>query len=596
MSKEENMNVVFVGHVDHGKSTIIGRLLADTRSLPEGRLKQIKEKCQKESKAFEYAFLLDALKDEQSQGITIDSARCFFKTKKRNYIIIDAPGHIEFLKNMISGAARAEAALLVIDAKEGVQENSKRHGYMMSMLGIKQLVVCVNKMDLVNYDQKVFKKIKDEYETFLKKIEIKPMDFIPVSGTNGDLIVDKSKNMKWYNGKSVLEALDSFKSKELIENKELRVPIQDVYKFTKENDDRRIIAGKIESGSLKVGDEVVFLPSGKRSKINSIESFNTEKKISEIAGHAVGITLKEQIFVNRGDVLCKASESHAMVSSIFRCKIFWLGKKAMMVNQEYILKLGTVKVPVKIKSIKNVINASNLKKSKRVIVERHDIVDCILECLYPIAFDLINQNEALGRFVIVDKYTISGGGIITERIDDKYIEVRNQVYLREKKWYHGSISPKVRSKRYNQLPKFLLLTGKSGIDKINIAKSLEKVLFEQDKKVYFLGIGNLLRGLDADIDKKKRKEHIRRLGEVAHIMMDAGMVVIGTASDLNDDEFKLLQTIISKDDVLIINIGNDDIVDGLIDLNLDVNLSLTQKVDKILDLLEFKNVFFVNGE
>ena len=197
---EELLNIVTVGHVDHGKSTVIGRLLADAGALPEGKLEAIKENCKRNSKPFEYAFLLDALKYEQAQGITIDTARCFFQTEKRNYIIIDAPGHIEFLKNMVTGASRAEAALLVIDASHGVEENTRRHGYFLSMLGIRQVSVLVNKMDLVGYDRKVFEDIKEEYTKFLKKINIHPETFIPVSGMEGDNIAVRSENMPWYQG------------------------------------------------------------------------------------------------------------------------------------------------------------------------------------------------------------------------------------------------------------------------------------------------------------------------------------------------------------------------------------------------------------
>ncbi len=193
--KKEDMNIVIVGHVDHGKSTLMGRLLADTDSLPEGKLEQVKETCRRNSKPFEYAFLLDALKDEQSQGITIDTARCFFKTEKRDYIILDAPGHIEFLKNMITGASRAEAALLMIDAKEGVQENSRRHAYMLSMLGIKQIAVVINKMDLVDYDEAVYERVKEEYIEFLKQISITPKFVLPVSSFAGENIVKKSDKM-----------------------------------------------------------------------------------------------------------------------------------------------------------------------------------------------------------------------------------------------------------------------------------------------------------------------------------------------------------------------------------------------------------------
>ncbi|KKL68203.1 hypothetical protein LCGC14_2127310, partial [marine sediment metagenome] len=204
----QQMNIVIIGHVDHGKSTVIGRLLADTGSLPKGKLDDVKAICAKNARPFEYAFLLDALKDEQAQGITIDSARCFFRSDKREYIIIDAPGHIEFLKNMISGAARAEAALLVIDAKEGVRENSRRHGYLLSMLGVKQVAICVNKMDLVDYSRDVFDAITAEYTDFLKQIDTEAMAFIPVSAREGDNVATRSEIMSWYDGPVVLDMLD----------------------------------------------------------------------------------------------------------------------------------------------------------------------------------------------------------------------------------------------------------------------------------------------------------------------------------------------------------------------------------------------------
>ena len=224
INEREQMNVVVIGHVDHGKSTVIGRLLADTKSLPDGKLEEVKARCKANARPFEYAFLLDALADEQAQGITIDSARCFFKSDKREYIIIDAPGHIEFLKNMISGAARAEAALLVIDAKEGVRENSRRHGYLLSMLGIKQAAVCVNKMDLVDYDKETFDNIVTEYTEFLARVGITPTGFIPASARDGDNIIGVSDNTPWYSGKNILETFDGFKKEASREDKPFRFP------------------------------------------------------------------------------------------------------------------------------------------------------------------------------------------------------------------------------------------------------------------------------------------------------------------------------------------------------------------------------------
>src|SRR6056297_1293320 len=336
--EKEDMNLVFVGHVDHGKSTIIGRMLADTGSLPEGKLEQVKENCKRNSKPFEYAFLLDALKDEQSQGITIDSARVFFETDKRRYLILDAPGHIEFLKNMVTGAARAEAACLVIDAGEGIMENSKRHGYMLSMLGIKQIVVLVNKMDLVDYDRKVYDSIVKDYTKFLKDIDVVPKQFIPVSGREGDNIANHSKNMPWYDGLNVLEVLDEFKSETMPEDKPFRMPVQGVYKFTRFGDDRRIIAGNVISGKINVGDEVVFYPSGKRSNVKTIEAFNRENPKTAKVGEATGFTMEEQIYVKRGEMAVIENESPEInVTSRIKSNIFWLGKKPMEKNKSYYL-------------------------------------------------------------------------------------------------------------------------------------------------------------------------------------------------------------------------------------------------------------------
>jgi len=364
----KQMNVVIVGHVDHGKSTLIGRLLADTGSLPQGKLEAVKESCKRNSKPFEYAFLLDALKDEQSQGITIDTARCFFKSKKRDYIIIDAPGHIEFLKNMITGAARAEAAMLVIDAYEGIRENSKRHGYMMSFLGIKNVTVCVNKMDMVDYNEEVFENIKKEYTEFLNEINLQPDNFIPISAREGDNIAAQSDRMAWYKGDSVLQALDHFTKALPNDALDFRFPVQDVYKFTEQEDDRRIVAGRVESGTVRVGDEVIFLPSNKSSRITAIEGFNIPKQKEVIAGQSAGFSLETQIYIRPGDIMCKADEKRPHVTSRFKANIFWMGKEPFVKNKNYKLKLTTQQVPVVLTDIVHVLDASELSSRALAIL------------------------------------------------------------------------------------------------------------------------------------------------------------------------------------------------------------------------------------
>ncbi|MFZ5802482.1 MAG: GTP-binding protein [Candidatus Omnitrophota bacterium] len=586
------MNIVIVGHVDHGKSTLVGRLLADTDSLPKGKLEQVKKNCERNAKPFEYAFLLDALKDEQSQGITIDSARCFFKSKKREYIIIDAPGHIEFLKNMVSGAARAEAALLLIDAQEGIRENSKRHGYLLSMLGIRQVAVCVNKMDLVGYKQKVFREITAQYAKFLEPLGVTPKVFIPIAARLGENIVKKSAALSWYKGPSVLSVLDSFQEAPNLEDRPFRMPVQGVYKFTAEGDDRRILAGRVESGSVQAGDKVIFLPSHKRSEIHSVEEMEKTVRKKAAAGSSTGLTLKEQIYINRGEIMCKEGEPQPLVSTLFEVHLFWMGKQPMVSGKEYKLKIGTAKTPVWLKKIKAVMDASNLAKEKKDKIERHDVAECVLECSYPVAFDISQEIETTGRFVIVDRYDIAGGGIIKALVKDTQAETREQVQAREMKWDFSIIEPKARAASYGHLPKLVLLTGKVGVDKKTVAKLLEKNLFEKGKKVYFLGIGNLLRGLGADVEKDRasRREHVRRLAEVSHLLMDAGLIVIATASGLNDEELRMIQEVTTRDAILVVNVGANDFREGAVDLELDPKIPPQQNARKIGRLLESEKV------
>ena len=583
------MNIVITGHVDHGKSTVIGRLFAETGTLPEGKLEGIRQKCKREGKDFEYAFLLDALKDEQSQGITIDAARAFFKTVKRDYLIIDAPGHIEFLKNMVTGAARAQAAILVIDAKEGVRENSFRHGYMLSLLGIKQIIVVVNKMDLVDYDEKVYNSIVSEYSEFLKKINLKPLMFLPASAVKGDNIAKKSEKLRWYEGDSLLTAIDKFVKEKSSDELPFRMPVQQVYRFTKDGDDRRIVGGRIESGSIKVGDKIVFLPSNKKTKIKSIEEFNSGKKESVSAGYSTGFTMEEEVYVNRGDIMCKLGEKLPNVSTLLKCNLFWMGKNPMEEGKRYKLRLGTTKTPVMLKKIIKNLDASNLEISNKNCIERHDVAECILETENPIAYDLTDEISQTSRFVIIDGYDQAGGGIIVEAIEDEQKVSREQVYIREDKWYSSDISRNERINEYGQNPRLILITGPKKVDKKVIAKKLERKLFESGKYVYYLGIGNLLRGLNADIDKEKRHEHVRRLGEVSHLMLDSGLIVIATASDLTVDELKLLKAIIHQDDMLKIYVDGEK-PDEMIDLLLEKDEGVEDNVKKIVELLKKKGV------
>ncbi|MBM7622968.1 GTP-binding protein [Sporohalobacter salinus] len=597
VEQKEDLNIVIAGHVDHGKSTIIGRLLADTDSLPEGKLEQVKETCRRNSKPFEYAFLLDALKDEQSQGITIDSARCFFETEKREYIILDAPGHIEFLKNMVTGAARAEAALLVIDADEGIQENSKRHGYMLSMLGIDQIVVLVNKMDLVDYDQEIYDEIVEDYTEFLRKIDIEPETFVPVSGMEGDNIASLSDNTPWYEEETVLEVLDDFEAEELPMDKPFRMPVQDVYKFTKGGDNRRIVAGTITSGQVKVGDEVVFYPSGKKSTVKSIEGFNKPTTVSARVGESTGFTLEEQIYITRGEIATIDDEPQPEATSRIRANIFWLGRESMTKNKEYYLKLGTAKVRARIEEIKRVIDASDLSQNEaKNEIERHDVAECVLKLDKAIAFDLANEIAETSRFVIVDEHEIAGGGIVQKALEDKQSWVREKVMLRNYKWEKSHITNDERAEKYNQKSTLVLITGEEDVGKKPTAKALEKRLFNDGKIVYFLGIGNVLYGIDADIkgteENNHREEHLRRLAEVSNIMLDAGAILAVTAVELTQNDLELIKTTVNPDKIETVWLGENITTDINYDLHIPEFEGEKEAARKIKGLLQERGAIF----
>lgn len=414
----EVLNIVVVGHVDHGKSTVIGRLLYDTKSLPEGAIERVKKIAKEKGKPFEYAYLLDAFEEEQKQGITIDTTQLQFRTDKRDYVIIDAPGHKEFLKNMISGAASAEAALLIIDANEGIQEQSKRHGYILSLLGIQKAYVLVNKMDLIDYSEEKFNAIKQEMNEFLNGLHVYPLKYIPISAFNGENITTESDKMPWYKGEPILKAIDLFEKDKGLEGKPLRFPIQDVYKF----DNRRIIAGRIEAGTLKTGDEILISPSNRVTKVKSIEYWvEKDKKDSISAGMSVGITVEDEFFNQRGEFISHTYDA-PRTSDIFKVSLFWMGKHDLVKNKEYKFKLATQEVECEIYAINKVIDATTLENIENANqAKTNDVAEVTIKTKRPICFDEFRNNQNTGRFVIVDGYDVCGGGIVTGLVQERQL-------------------------------------------------------------------------------------------------------------------------------------------------------------------------------
>jgi len=555
----EQMNIVMVGHVDHGKSTLVGRLLSDTGSLFEGHEEKIRGICERQGKHFEYAFLLDALEAEQDQGITIDAARCFFKTDKRDYIIIDAPGHIEFLKNMITGAARAEAAVLLIDAEEGVRENSRRHGYLLGMLGVRQVVVAVNKMDLVDYDQGVFDRVEAEYREFLGEIGVEPRCFIPISAREGDFVAQPMTGMPWYQGPTILQAVDAFEKAPPLENQPLRLPVQDVFRFNAKGDQRRIIAGRIEAGSLKVGDEVVFAPSSKRSTIASVEAFNAEMEGKAIAGESVGVTLAEQIYVRRGDVMSHV-DTTPLVSTLIRANVFWLGRESMELGKRYRLKLGTASVEAEIHTIVSVLDASELESSDtKETVDRHDVAELIIQTRNPLPFDRSADIEGTGRFVVVDGYDICGGGIVRDLVEDDAAALRSAIRQREFRWMKGLVTMSDREARHGHPAGLVLFSGDAGTGKALLARHLERALVNGGFAAYLLDGTNVLLGMgQADMSPAAREEAheelIRKYGEVAHLFVDSGQLVISTTNTIGLADHQKIATLIAPAEMVSVHI------------------------------------------
>jgi bifunctional enzyme CysN/CysC len=395
---------------------------------------------------------------------------------------------------MITGAASADAALLLIDAHEGVQENSRRHCYLLHLLNLRQIVVLVNKMDLENYSESRFQEIETQYRLFLQSAGIAVKTFIPISARYGDNIASSGQNMPWWRGPSILEALDSFTCPEEPRDKSLRFPVQDVYRF----DERRILAGRVESGTLRVGDRLLFSPANKVSTVKSIERWNAPPRDCASAGESIGITLTEQIFVERGDIAALES-SPPYELTLFKARVFWLGRQPLELGKKYKLKLTTQEVECEIASIEKVINASTLAAMSRpgneMRVIRNEVGEVAIRTRRPVAFDAVSEIVPTGRFVLVDG---------------------------------GKVTPDQRALRNGHPGCVVWLTGLSGSGKSTIAIELERQLFNLGRQACVLDGDNMRHGLGSDLgfSHEDRKENIRRAGEVAKLFADAGVICI----------------------------------------------------------------------
>jgi bifunctional enzyme CysN/CysC len=516
------VKIVFVGHVDHGKSTLIGQLLEKTGSLPEGKIEALRASCQAQGRQFEYAFILDALAEEQQQNITIDTTQIQFRTASRNYVIIDAPGHEEFLKNMITGAASADAALIVIAADEGSREQSRRHGQLLSLLGIRQVIVAVNKMDLVNFSEAAFGKIEKEYRAFLRSVGLSPRVFVPVSASDGVNIADDNLGaMSWFKGPSLLEAIDDFEPVESATEQPLRFPIQDVYRM----ENRRILAGRIESGTLRVGDQLLFSPHHKTARVATIERWPGSSAQSAGAGESIGITLRDHIFIERGHIASHEIDA-PIESNRVRARVFWIGPEPLRPGASYRLKLVTQNVECQVMAVENVLDVATLDSAAagRAELRLNEVGEVTLQTRAPLVLDNHDRVPSLGRFILADADRLLGGGIISGARYTTSSEVKSDNIF----WSESEITAERRAVRNQHRGAVIWLTGLSGAGKSTIARSLEKELFQLRMHTYVLDGDNLRHGLNANLGfaPEDRAENIRRVSEVAKLMADAGTVVI----------------------------------------------------------------------
>lgn len=518
------LRVVIVGHVDHGKSTLIGRLLHDTDSLPAGKLEELEAICKRRgTDVLEWSFVLDSFQAERDQAVTIDSTQIWFSTEERDYVIIDAPGHREFLKNMISGAAAADAAILVVDGSEGVQEQTRRHAYLLHLLGLKQIAVVINKMDMVDHSPEAFARVSEEVKDYLGSIGVTPRFIVPISARHGDMIAGRSEQMDWYKGKNLTSILDSFEHAPEPIARPMRFPVQDVYRFG----EQRIIVGRVETGILRKGDEIMFSPTNETATVTSIEVWPEDSdKVEARPGEAVGITLDQRLFVERGHI-GSHTDKPPMISNVFRASIFWLAHKPLKVGNTYKVRFGTHEAMVSVQSIDKIIDTQDLADASQVgEVVRNAVAEVTFRARDQLPIDPYNDNERLGRMVVYEGYDIVGGGALN--MDGYADQRRGAAKAQNVQRVDHIISHDERAKRNGHRGGVFWLTGLSGAGKSSLAMAAEKLLFEKGINVVVLDSGHVRSGINRDLgfEPKDRAENIRRIGHVAELMAQAGQVVI----------------------------------------------------------------------
>jgi len=558
--KKDLLRLLTAGSVDDGKSTLIGRLLFDSKKLYEDHLVALERDSKRVGHAGEeidYALLLDGLKAEREQGITIDVAYRYFSTNKRKFIIADTPGHEQYTRNMVTGASTANLAIILIDARKGVITQTKRHTFLVSLLGIKHIVLAVNKMDLMNYSKEVFDNICDDYRNFITSLDIPDINFIPLSALKGDNVVDISDKMPWYHGKAMLEFLESVHISSDRNFSDFRFPVQYV---NRPSLDFRGFAGRVTSGIIRKGDTVMALPSRQTSRVKEIIAYDGEHG-EAYPPQSVTLTLEDEIDVSRGEMLVHP-DNLPKIERHFEAHLVWMDEKPMNKETQFYIKHNANTTKARIDLIRYKIDVNTLEKSEIDHFELNEIGRVVLTTVKPIFFDPYKKNHGTGSFVLIDPVTnnTSAVGMIIDQLKGKDLPSRITDMDKEKiDRGEGLITKKEREASYNQKGATLWITGLHGSGKNHLAYVLEKRLFDGGAKVVLLDGSTVRSGLSRELDYSStdRAEHLRRVAHVARLLTEQGIITICSFISPDDNLRKQVAEIIGKNHFHLIYMDAD---------------------------------------
>lgn len=536
------LRFITCGSVDDGKSTLIGRLLYDSKMIFEDQLSALEKDSKKvgtQGQNIDFALLVDGLAAEREQGITIDVAYRFFSTNKRKFIVADTPGHEQYTRNMATGASTADLAILMIDARKGILTQTKRHSFIVSLLGIKHVVLAINKMDLIDFDQNIFEEINKNYRNFAKDLGFHNIESIPVSALEGDNIIEKSGKTDWYNGPMLMEYLETVQIEEQNESAPFRLPVQWV---NRPNLDFRGFSGTVSAGNIAVGDEIVALPSAKISKVKDILVASGEKNKAEF-GEAITLCIEDEIDVSRGDVIAKLNERPETTDQ-FQAHVIWMHDEPLLPGRPYLIKTNNKTSEGVITELKHKINVNSLENESGKTLELNEVGLVNVNLNQSIAYDPYTENQSLGSFIIIDKFTNST--VACGMIKFGLRRARNV------HWQAVDVDKASRSKQKLQKPKILWFTGLSGSGKSTIANLVEKKLHAMGKHTYLLDGDNVRHGLNKDLGftDVDRVENIRRIGEVSKLMVDAGLIVLAAFISPFRAERQMVREMMDEDEFI----------------------------------------------